>query len=390
MKTNILFLGSVSPHSLVNEFPKFGLDRYKASSQIIKGMREQTVVDVISSPDIPSWPTFPKLFIKNTYDNEDKFESLNLFNFPIIKQLWIILTLFFAGFKYIIKHTDCKTVLIVPYIVFHHTAPARLLKIFFKDKVSVVSIIPDIFFPSGFSKMINKWAEKHTKESDAFVLYTGAMAEYLHIQHKPNIVMESLIDINDYELIKNKNDNEKTVILYTGALHPHHGVQKLLEMMKRISGEEIELWITGMGPLYSEIEKWPKLDSRIKFYGTVEKGKVLELQRSADILINPRSDDDSPQLSKYMFPSKTLEYMISGSPVIICPMSGIPNDYYNYLYTAKDGSVDALVEIVQQVLNTSIEERNLKGEKARDFIIKNKSVSVQGSRIVNLIKKLIL
>ena len=390
MKYNILFLGEFSPLSLVNRYPKFGLDRYKDSVFLLKGMRNdpEVNVDVITSPDIPSWPHFPKLFVGSISDIDEKIKSLSVFNLPVIKHVWIVLSLFFEGARYIQRHRHQTTTIIVPYIYYNHTAPARMLKVLYGKKIRVVTVVPDIFFPKGFFKLLNKRAERHTKKSDAFVLYTDAMADYLQIASKPHITMESLIDVDDYSWSEIKGKNDKTVILYTGALHRYHGVQKLLEMMKRIQRDDIELWITGVGELYDELLKWPSYDARIKFLGTVEKSHVFELQKQADILINPRSDMDSPTVTQYMFPSKLMEYMLSGNPVVACPMSGIPEEYKQYLYYAKDGSLESLVGIMQQVLDTPEEERILRGERARGFILNNKSITVQGLRVTSLIKQI--
>lgn len=390
MKYNILFLGEFSPPSLVKRYPKFGLDRYKDSVFLLKGMRNdpEVNVDVITSPDIPSWPHFPKLFVGSITDIDERIKSLSVFNLPVIKQVWIVLSLFFSGASYILHHRRQVTTIIVPYIYYNHTAPARMLKVLFGKKVKVVSVVPDIFFPKGFFKLLNKQAERHTRKSDAFVLYTDAMATYLHIGGKPHITMESLIDVDAYILSEKKTKNDKTVILYTGALHRYHGVQKLFEMMKRIQRDDIELWLTGVGEMYDEIMKWPGHDARIKFLGTVEKSRVFELQNQADILINPRSDIDSPTVTQYMFPSKLMEYMLTGNPVIACPMSGIPEEYKQYLYYAKDGSLESLVNIVQQVLDTPEEERIIRGGKASGFILNNKSIKVQGLRVTSLIKQI--
>ena len=52
--------------------------------------------------------------------------------------------------------------------------------------------------------------------------------------------------------------------------------------------------------------------------------------KEAKLLINLRNPED--KYTKYSFPSKTFEYMVSGTPFFTTKLEGIPSEYYNYLY----------------------------------------------------------
>ena len=111
------------------------------------------------------------------------------------------------------------------------------------------------------------------------------------------------------------------------------------------------------------------------------------MQSKADILINPRSDKDSPHLTRYMFPSKLMEYMLTGHPAIICRMSGIPEDYYQYVFVAEEGTPESLALLLDKVLDMSDDERLKFGVSARSYILNNKTITVQAKRIVDFIKQ---
>ena len=98
------------------------------------------------------------------------------------------------------------------------------------------------------------------------------------------------------------------------------------------------------------------------------------------MLINPRTSDG--EYTKYSFPSKTIEYMLAGKPVIINRLPGIPPEYYDYVYTPKSQSVYDLAEIIREVLNLPSEELERKGSMARQFIIDNKNAIIQTQRII--------
>lgn len=389
---NILYIGSFCIKNIINRYPNLGLDRYKTSGFLIKGFKEikDVNLDVITAPDVPSYPKLPKNF-KKEIDTDNNTISVGFTNIKGVKQFSIIHNLYKEACK-IIKRNCEKTYVIIPYMVFHHVRVAKLLKNKFRNKVVICQIIPDIFYTkkkmSAFYWM-NKYSENNAKRSDAFILFTKAMSDYLSIPNDKFIVMESVIDANTYNLSSNINnkENDKLHVLYTGALKKEHGIMKLVDMMNHIKRNDFELWITGIGPLSDKLKEAADKDSRIKFFGTVAKDKVFELQSKADILINPRSDNDSPELTRYMFPSKLMEYMLTGNPAVICRMSGIPEDYYQYTFVAENGTSESLAQQLNRVLDMTDEERKTIGSSARQYILNNKTISVQSKRIVDFIKQ---
>ena len=52
-------------------------------------------------------------------------------------------------------------------------------------------------------------------------------------------------------------------------------------------------------------------DKRIIYWGVVEQKHVFEMQQQATLLVNPRKGHE--EYTKYSFPSKTMEYMASGT-----------------------------------------------------------------------------
>ena len=146
---------------------------------------------------------------------------------------------------------------------------------------------------------------------------------------------------------------------------------------------DVELWICGSGELKNTIEKSAEKDHRIKFYGLVDRECALMMQRNATILVNPRTSEGA--YTKYSFPSKVMEYMLSGRSVIINKLPGIPNEYYKYVYCPKDESVESLAECISRVLSINENVRDELAQKARNFIINNKNAKVQMSRVLSLI-----
>ena len=57
--------------------------------------------------------------------------------------------------------------------------------------------------------------------------------------------------------------------------------------------------------------------------GCVTNDEIVRLQCEATLLVNPRPSDK--EFCKYSFPSKTIEYMASGTPVLMTKLPGVPD-----------------------------------------------------------------
>lgn len=74
--------------------------------------------------------------------------------------------------------------------------------------------------------------------------------------------------------------------------------------------------------------------------GFLAKSDISLLQVKCDVLVNPRSNND--EFTKYSFPSKTMEYLLSGSKVVMYPLSGIPQEYFEFITVVEGDSVEDL------------------------------------------------
>ena len=58
------------------------------------------------------------------------------------------------------------------------------------------------------------------------------------------------------------------------------------------------------------------------------------------LTIDENSDDKL--VAKYSFPSKNMEYMVSGTPVLTTRLPGMPMEYYPYVYFIEEESADGI------------------------------------------------
>ncbi len=226
------------------------------------------------------------------------------------------------------------------------------------------------------------------KYIDSYVLLTRHMAKHLRIyDERKYIVIEGMVSSDDLppkqQSYFNPDDTKKVV--YTGTLNWKYGIKTLLESFEHINSNNYRLQICGSGEAEAEIRRLCSMDSRVEFLGSLTREAALQLQREATVLVNPRNADG--EFTKYSFPSKNMEYLLSGRPTLGYKLPGIPDDYEPYMYYIQDNTsismANKIVEICEQ------DEANLAnfGRAARDFVINEKNNIKQARKIVDLLKQ---
>ena len=172
-------------------------------------------------------------------------------------------------------------------------------------------------------------------------------------------------------------------VLYTGTLNRELGIGELLTAFETI--KNCRLWLCGKGDMEQEAALAAEKHDNIHYFGFVSQQEALMLQKKADILINPRSGKGA--FTRYSFPSKTLEYMRSGKPVVCYPLEGIPAEYADYLtYILREGA-DGIQQTIQSLLALTAEERHEIGMKAKEYALSEKNATVQCKRLMRFLRQ---
>jgi glycosyltransferase involved in cell wall biosynthesis len=103
----------------------------------------------------------------------------------------------------------------------------------------------------------------------------------------------------------------------------------------------------------------------------------------AKLLINPRPVNGKLD-TRYNFPSKLMEYMQSGRPVITTRLLGIPEEYDGYMYFFEDDTKQKLAQGIRQVLSEDEARLSAFGSRARKYVNENKNSRVIAKKIFRL------
>jgi glycosyltransferase involved in cell wall biosynthesis len=225
------------------------------------------------------------------------------------------------------------------------------------------------------------------KRIDCFVLLTRFMAERLGVDERHYVVVEGIAaELLDDPVIEEGARDKRCVFLYSGTLAARYGVMTLIEAFSRLPVTiAAELWICGDGDSRNRIQEAARNDARISYLGQLSRSEVRQLQRRATVLVNPRPA--AGEYTRYSFPSKTLEYMVSGRPVLMYRLPGVPDEYFEYVICPKSNDVDGLATALRDLSEMTPGELDAIGATGREFALREKNAAAQCRKVLDLLSR---
>ncbi len=391
MEADILRNSKGAVHYAANKFQWNFIDGF----QSIQDLKFQ----ILSAPFVGTFPKeFKKLFVKglrNTYKNTIPCEYVpfcNLWGYRNLSRKRALI----KRIKNFAFDKEPEKVI----IVYSPHTPFLQAAVYAKKKdpsVHICLIVPDLpeymnlFAKKSLAYRLMKkidirMFEKCAAYVDSFVLLTRQMKERLGVGSRPYVVVEGTVNLPEPMSDPTYNTSgDKQRIVYAGTLKQKFGIMNLVEAVHNLENPSIELLICGRGDAEDEIREYVKKDSRIQLLGQISAEESAALIASATLLINPRQRDD--EYTKYSFPSKTMEYLLSGVPVIAYDLDGMPEEYRDYIYFVGDNSINALTGKINEVLNLPAQHRREFGLRAREFVMNTKTSGIACEKIMNMISE---
>ena len=323
------------------------------------------------------------------------YDHIGFLNLPVVKHLMIGTGFFVRTLQWLhrTKGQQRAIVMDAAYVTAHpFVLAARKF-----GKCHTTAIFCDIYDYMGDVKdardaqqvslgrrMLRNMAGRSYRQLDSFILLTEQMTNVVNPLHKPYLVMEGLVDVN-MESVPNELQNKTPykTLMYAGALRAQYGLKNLVEGFQAYENPEARLWIFGAGDYAEEIEKAARQDPRITFGGMIPLHEAVAKELEADLLVNCRPTD--MEFAQYSFPSKNMEYMASGTPVLTTRLPGMPQEYYQYVYTIDGNRPEDATDAIRRAMEYSKEELYEKGKKSRNFVLSQKNNITQSGRILQLV-----
>ncbi len=372
---------------------KPGQQVQKFNEMLLRGFAEGNSVCALSAPPA-TYKTSGKLVFKNTEETENGvfYDYLGFLSLPVIKQFFVKINAR-RKIRRWAKKTQGKERSIVCYAL-SPTLSSSAIRAAKKHNIKCAALVTDIpqFMnvskdQGGFKTRLYSVYSKSTYEKmtqyDMYILLTEAMSDVVNPNSKPYVVVEGMTDSAMAAVSNNIADKYSPgVVFYAGALFEKYGVKNLVEGFIKANVKDGELWLFGNGEMEDYLNDLN--NDKVKYFGVVPNSEVVEHEIKATLLVNPRPSDE--EFTKYSFPSKNMEYMMSGTPVLACKLPGMPDEYLNYIYITQDESSQGFAKSISEILAKDKKELHTMGKRAKEFVAKEKSNIKQSERIAEFLK----
>lgn len=382
---NYVFLGSVTSEDRLVKLSGASIPGNKMQLSIIRHLKKNShsEVSIISVPSVAAFPHDKKIWYGRhelKLENDCTVLEVPFVNVPILKQLMQMLFVYIYSKRYNKSENTLIAFNLYPQV----GSPLVALN---RRGYRVSSILADLpiddnyKYRSSLIGIMNLITKKNIKNvNHLIVLNENAIKKF-----NPDasyIVMEGGIERTNIDCVQEAPQQKN--IVYSGRLIDYNGIDRLINAMCLVEDKDIYLDIYGSGPMQQFVEAAAQKDHRIRYFGSVDNKTMIEIQRKAWLLINPRPVND--QISQVTFPSKMFEYLTSGVPVLTTKLSGFTAEYDNLMYYCEADTPEGIAEGIKMVSTVPLQETRKRAEHAKAYIEANKNWDVQAKRMIEFLE----
>lgn len=365
--------------SHVKTKPAFQSQKYHRL--LIEGLAAHTQVDVVANPPVNRSVLSEKIVrLPDEEEGGARYRYIPAIRNPILKAAAVGFGTFFRTLTMAGKDSavivDCLN---------RMTALSAMLAARLRGKpcIGIVTDLPDMLSGSKFSKGLANFVIRHCT---GYILLTEAMNGYLNKKGKPYVILEGHSDITMGDRLPSMDKKaEKRICFYAGGVSKQYGLGNLVEGFRMAKPENAQLHIYGPGDYVKELQKIAEEDDSIFYGGMLLNTEIVDREQQATLLVNPRPTNE--EYVKYSFPSKTMEYMASGTPVLTTVLPGMPLEYHPHVYLLRDETAEGISKMLTEVLARSDEELFRKGCEARRFVLEEKNNVIQAKKILDMLQR---
>ena len=342
-------------------------------------------VDAVSSRPI-NRAVDSRIIFKSEKDTECgiNYNYVGFVNYSFFRKLTVFVNVFF---KTLFIKTEKESAVICDALNISASFGALFAaKLRGKKAVGIVTDVP-CHRPNNakipLSEKINLWLMKHF---DSYLLLTEQMNDIVNPKRRPYVVLEGHSDISMKDIANHLEDKySKKVCFYAGTLRRIYGIENLVKGFLAANIPNTELHIYGEGDFRKELEQLAEKHESVKYMGILPNAEIVQAELKATLLVNPRPTHE--EYTKYSFPSKNMEYMASGTPILTTKLPGMPKEYYDFVFLLEEETENGVCEALKNILSKPSAELHEKGREAKEFVMEKKNNCVQAKKVLEMLCK---
>jgi len=173
------------------------------------------------------------------------------------------------------------------------------------------------------------------------------------------------------------------VIVYAGGVNRNNGVDLLISSLKYLKDKNILIKIYGGGDMVQDVIDMSENDNRLLYGGVLYDDEFVSALKNADLLVNPRPIHN--EYAQTSFPSKLIEYMSTGVPVLTSRIVSIPKEIKDCFFYIDGDDSKSIAKSLRIIKNLSQDERLSVASRAAETVNILYSEEVVGQKISDFI-----
>ena len=220
---------------------------------------------------------------------------------------------------------------------------------------------------------VKQYLVQQASDLDGYLSLTNGLVQ-IYNENSRSYVFEGLVS----EENEGKKDPIFNYFYFGGSLYERYGVKTLVDAFHN-SNIKAKLVLAGSGPLDSYIEQLANDDYRILYLNQLSKEKNIAYMRNSIANINPRPLD--LKMDNESVPSKLLEYLSIGTPVISTKFPRLYSTFKDDVHWIDGNTVDAMKIALESYDISKQEEHLKKAATARRKVFEFYGLNVQAESI---------
>lgn len=392
----VAYIGFAVPHEERWFGAGFSAAGNLAQNGFVEALKTGGILDrVWSFQPLAVWPRRKRIFSAGgceTLACGAKARLLPLINLPIVREFVRYMAVAFCLIVWSVGNIKHKRVVVI-YNIFYPAAIFMRL-VTWLTGVKLVPIIYELGSIGGYKiDWFHKYISKGIVEKSGFwciprfdgrILISDAIArDFAPGRHYVRIDGGITNMVTDRLFALTPSDSDEFRMMFAGGVNHWNHIEAMLAFMKSNPDRRIRLWVAGAGNQVPLVLDAARSDARIVYLGSLNHNELFRRYAEADCLLNLRDMSD-PALA-YHFPSKLLEILAIGKPVITSSTNHA-KEAYGHICKVID-RIEDLGSAVGELMDMPPEERCEYGRRAREWMLVNKTWNAQGATIAKYIKE---